>query len=56
MRVASGPKDREFPSLAMLEAAIERVPFETALEKRDRALMVCSAMTAIRVTASSAQA
>lgn len=51
VRAASAPKDRDFPSLAMVEAAIEQMPFETALEKRDRAMMACSAMTAIRVTA-----
>lgn len=51
VRAASAPKDRDFPSLAMVEAAITRMPHDTVLEKRDRAMMACSAMTAIRVTA-----
>lgn len=51
VRAASAPKDREFPSRAMVKATIDRMPFETALEKRDRAMIACSAMTAIRVTA-----
>lgn len=50
-RAASEPRDRDFPSLAMVEVVIERMPHETALEKRDRALVALSAMTAIRVTA-----
>ena len=51
VRAASAPKDRDFPSLAMVEAAIDRMPFEAAIEKRNRAIMALSAMTAIRVTA-----
>jgi len=51
VRAASAPKDRDFPTLAMVEAAIDQMPFDTALEKRNRAMMALSAMTALRVTA-----
>ncbi len=51
VRSASAPKDRDFPTLRMVEKAIDRMPSETAIQKRDRAMMALSAMTAIRVTA-----
>jgi site-specific recombinase XerD len=51
IRSASAPRDRDYPTLAMIEAAIDLMPDETAVQKRDRALMALSALTAIRVTA-----
>lgn len=51
IRSANAPRDREYPTLAMIEAAIELMPYETGVHKRDRALIALLAMTAIRVTA-----
>jgi len=51
IRSASAPRDRDFPTLAMIEGAIDLMPVATAVEKRDRALVALSALTAIRVTA-----
>lgn len=51
VRSASAPRDRDYPTLAMIEAAIDLMPDQTAVQKRDRALLALSALTAIRVTA-----
>lgn len=51
IRCASAPRERDYPTLAMIEAAIGSMPDATAVQKRDRALMALSALTAIRVTA-----
>jgi integrase len=50
-RSASAPRDRDYPTVAMIEVAIDLMPEETAVEKRNRALMALSALTAIRVNA-----
>lgn len=51
VRAATAPKDRDFPTLAMVEAAITQMPYQSAIEKRNRAMMALLAMTAIRVSA-----
>lgn len=51
IRSANAPRDRDYPTLAVIEAAIDLMPDATAVEKRDRALVALSALTAIRVTA-----
>jgi len=51
IRSASAPRERDYPTLAMIEAAIDLMPDVTAVQKRDRALMALSALTAIRATA-----
>ena len=51
IRSANAPRDRDYPTLVMTEAAIDLMPDATAVEKRDRALVALSALTAIRVTA-----
>lgn len=51
VRAAAAPREREFPTLPMIEAVIEQMPFRTAIEKRNRAMIALSAMTAIRITA-----
>lgn len=51
IRSARAPRERDFPSLPMVEEAISRMPFETVIQKRDRAILALSAMTAIRVKA-----
>lgn len=51
IRSANAPRERDYPTLAMIEAAIDLMPDASAVEKRDRALVALSALTAIRVTA-----
>jgi integrase len=51
VRAASAPRDRDYPTLRMIETAIDLMPHETSIEKRDRALVALSALTAIRVKA-----
>jgi integrase len=51
VRAACAPRDRDYPTLGMIEAALEAMPHQTSIEKRDRALVALSALTAIRVKA-----
>ena len=51
IRSANAPRDRDYPTLVMIEAAIDLMPDATPVEKRDRALVALSALSAIRVTA-----
>ncbi len=47
-RAASAPSDNKFPSLRMIEKVIAQMPDETAIQKRDRALIAFTAITGIR--------
>ncbi|MFP1630545.1 tyrosine-type recombinase/integrase [Zhengella sp. ZM62] len=48
VRAATAPADKEFPSLPMVEKVVAAMPMETAIEKRDRALIAFTAVTGIR--------
>ena len=48
IRAASAPIDHPFPTLSMIERVVEAMPGESAIEKRDRALIVFTAITGIR--------
>lgn len=48
VRAATAPAEKAFPSLQMVEKAIAAMPSETAIEKRDRALLAFTAITGIR--------
>ncbi len=48
VRAASSPSDKDFPTLQMIEKAVDAMPSETAIEKRDRALVAFLAITGIR--------
>jgi integrase/recombinase XerD len=48
MRAAKAPADRAIPTLEHVTHVIERMPFETAIEKRNRALIAFVAVTGIR--------
>lgn len=47
-RAAAAPADPRYPTLAMVERAVSSMPFETDIQKRDRALMAFTAITGIR--------
>lgn len=47
-RAAAAPADPRYPTLAMVERVVSSMPSETAIEKRDRALMAFTAITGIR--------
>ena len=47
-RAASAPVDKKFPTLRMIERVIKKMPFETSIQKRDRALLAFIAITGIR--------
>ena len=51
VRAATAARDVPHPTLAMVEKAIAAMPYETDIEKRDRALVAFGALTAIRVSA-----
>mgnify|MGYP000603534251 CR=1 FL=1 len=48
VRAASAPSDKKFPTLQMIETVVVQMPAETAIEKRDRALIAFTAITGIR--------
>lgn len=48
MRAATAPADKDFPTLQMIEKVVAVMPSETAIEKRDRALIAFTAITGIR--------
>lgn len=50
-RIARAPADKPFPSLPMVEKAVELLPSGTPIEKRDRAMIALAAVTNIRVGA-----
>lgn len=47
-RAATAPAEKSFPTLQMVEKAIAAMPSETAIEKRDRAMLAFTAITGIR--------
>jgi integrase len=47
-RAAQAPADKSYPSLRMIERVVEVMPDETPIQKRDRALIMLTALTAIR--------
>ena len=47
-RAASAPADKRFPTLQMIEKVVARMPDETPIHKRDRALVAFTAITGIR--------
>jgi integrase len=49
--IARARRDKTFPSLAQVEAALAAMPAGTVLERRDRALVAFTAITAARVDA-----
>lgn len=48
VRAAMAPADKDFPTLQMIEKVVAAMPSETAIEKRDRALIAFTAITGIR--------
>jgi integrase/recombinase XerD len=48
VRAASAPSDKAYPTLQMVERVVALMPSETAIEKRDRALIAFTAITGIR--------
>ena len=48
VRAATAPADKDFPTLQMIEKVVAAMPSETAIDKRDRALIVFTAITGIR--------
>lgn len=48
VRAASAPSEKSFPTLPMVEKVVAAMPNETAIEKRDRALVAFTAITGIR--------
>ncbi len=51
IRTASAGSTREFPTLEMVERVIDIMPSDSVIEKRNRAMVAFTAMTAIRVSA-----
>jgi len=47
-RAAAAPAYKNYPSLKLIERAVEAMPHETAIEMRDRALIAFTAITGIR--------
>ena len=50
-RAANAPTDKEFPSLAMVREVVSKMPTQTSIDKRNRALLAFTALTFIRVSA-----
>jgi len=48
LRASRTPSDKQYPTLAMVERVVSLMPSETALEKRDRALIAFTAITGTR--------
>ncbi len=48
MRAASAPADKKYPTLQMIEKVVVKMPGETPIQKRDRALIAFTAITGIR--------
>ena len=48
VRAASAPTDKKFPTLNMVEQVVAKMPCETPIQKRDRALIAFTAITGIR--------
>lgn len=48
VRAATAPADKDFPSLQMVESVVAAMPNETAIDKRDRALVAFTTITGIR--------
>lgn len=48
IRAATAPAEKAFPTLQMVEKVVANMPSETAIEKRDRALIAFTATTGIR--------
>jgi integrase/recombinase XerD len=48
VRAATAPADKAYPTLQMVEKAVAAMPSETAIERRDRALIAFTAITGIR--------
>ena len=47
-RAAAAPADKHYPSLRLIERVVEAMPDETAIDKRNRALIAFTAITGIR--------
>lgn len=50
-RAANSAIDKDFPTLAMVRDVVAKMPSKTPIEKRNRALLVCCALTGIRGSA-----
>ncbi|MBO6540321.1 MAG: tyrosine-type recombinase/integrase [Rhizobiaceae bacterium] len=48
VRAATAPAEKSFPTLQMIERVVAVMPSESAVEKRDRALIAFTAITGIR--------
>lgn len=48
VRAASAPTEKSFPTFPMIEWVVELMPQESSIEKRDRALIIFTALTGIR--------
>lgn len=48
IRAASAPAEKAFPSLPMIEKTVAAMPFDTATEKRDRAMLAFTAISGVR--------
>ena len=47
-RAASAPADKHYPSLKLIERVVQAMPHDTAIEKRNRAIIAFTAITGIR--------
>jgi len=47
-RAASAPVDKKFPTLRMIKSVVAKMPADTSVQKRDRALLAFIAITGIR--------
>lgn len=47
-RAAAAPADKKYPALKLIERVVKAMPYETSIEKRDRALVAFTAITGIR--------
>lgn len=48
VRTANSPLEKDFPTLAMVRHVVSKMPYETPIERRDRALLTCCALTGAR--------
>ena len=48
VRAANSPAEKDFPTLAMVRDVVDKLPYGTPLEKRNRAAVVVCALTGIR--------
>ena len=48
VRAANSPLEKDFPTLAMVRHVVSKMPYATPVERRNRALLTCCALTGAR--------